>query len=79
MGWMCSSIIVCAVFRGVCALARRVNIEVVSVVFCSILWHCARHMSMYAYSNHTGGLSALSVNFVLDVVVHLSCWLGGFS
>ena len=71
MGWMCSRhpIFVCDFFIGDCALARRVNIEVVFVAICSILWHCARH---------TPGVCLLFPNILLDVVVHLSCWLGGF-
>ena len=80
MGWMCNSIIVCAFFRGVCALARRVNIEVMSVAFCSILWHCARHTAI------TPGVCLLSVKIIcgcalellagrvfVDVVLHQFC------
>ena len=69
MGWMCSRIIVCALFVRDCALARRVGIEVVFVALCSILWHCARH---------TLWVCLHFQYFFLDVVLHLSCWLGGF-
>ena len=52
MGWMCSSIIVCAFFRGVCALARMVNIEVVS----GILWHSVADIQQ----SHRGFVCAFS-------------------
>ena len=73
MGWMCGKIFVCVFFTECCPLARRVNIEVVFVAFCSILWSCARHTAI------TPGVCLRFQKNLLGVVVLLSCWLGGAS
>ena len=82
MGWMCSRIIVCAFFRGVCALARRVNIEVVVAAFCGIVQDIPHRGFVCAFSKvfcfRCGcALGLLAGRVFVDVILHqmfVRCW-----
>ena len=78
MGWMCSRIIVCAFFRGDCALARRVNIEVVFVAFCGVMQDIQQPHREFALSfiflfQRCCALELLAGRVFVDVILHQVC------